>query len=116
MFYLYELPIPQASESIKAAIVSKAFALLYHKSNKKLYEDLRTELNIDKTTVESYQNPDTHNELRAALEILIAKELYGLSLKDWQYLTATFVYGENAITRTELKEIIRISEERWGKI
>ena len=115
MFYLYELPVPQPSESIKAAIVSKAFALLYHKSNKVFYEDLRTQLNVDKTVLNSYQHSDTHNMLRATIEILIAKELYGLTLTDWQYLTATFVYGENAITRTELKEIIRLSEEMWEK-
>ena len=52
MFYLYELPIPQASDELKNEIIQKAFVLLYNKSNKKLYEDLRTSLGIDKKFVD----------------------------------------------------------------
>ena len=109
MFYLYELPIPQASDELKNEIIQKAFVLLYNKSNKKLYEDLRTSLGIDKKFVDVYKDDITHYQLRAELEILIAKELYGLDKNDWQYLTSTFVYGEDEITRKELDEIISIS-------
>ncbi|MGI8950317.1 MAG: hypothetical protein ACR2FN_01910 [Chitinophagaceae bacterium] len=109
MFYLYELPIPIANDSIKNNIIQKAFGLLYNKSDKKLYEDLRISLGIDKKIVDAYKNELTHNQLRADLEILIAKELYRLNKSDWQYLTSTFVYGEDEITRKELDEIISIS-------
>jgi hypothetical protein len=30
---------------------------------------------------------------RAALEVFIARELYGLSLDDWKHLTGTFTFG-----------------------
>lgn len=111
MFYLYELPIPQPELVLREQIINKAFALLYHKSNKAKYESLRAALDIDEKMVDTYSKTDTHIALRAELEILIAKELYGFSKADWQYLTSTFVYGENDINRTELKEIIRLSNE-----
>lgn len=76
-----------------------------------MYEDLRVSLGIDKAYTDLYNDSFTHNQLRAELEILIAKDLYGLNKGDWQYLTSTFVYGENQTTRTELNEIIRISNE-----
>ena len=66
-------------------------------------------LGIDKKFVDVYKDDITHYQLRAELEILIAKELYGLDKNDWQYLTSTFVYGEDEITRKELDEIISIS-------
>ena len=50
---------------------------------------------------------------RAALEVFIARELYGLSLDDWKHLTGTFTFGSGA-TKEELDEIIRQSLTLWG--
>jgi hypothetical protein len=49
---------------------------------------------------------------RAALEVFIARELYGLSLDDWKHLTGTFTFGSGA-TKEELDEIIRQSLVLW---
>lgn len=49
---------------------------------------------------------------RAALEVFIAHNLYGLSLDDWQHLTGTFPFGSGA-TKAELDEIIRHSLALW---
>jgi hypothetical protein len=45
---------------------------------------------------------------RAALEVFIARELYGLSLEDWKHLTGTFTFG-GGDSKAELDEIIRQS-------
>lgn len=62
--------------------------------------------------------PDTTTDqiqIRAALEVLIAKELYALTASDWKYLTSTFVYGSpTSSTKQELDEIIRVSKEMFG--
>ncbi len=49
---------------------------------------------------------------RAALEVFIARELYGLSRDDWQHLTGTFTFGSSE-TKAELDEIIRQSLILW---
>jgi hypothetical protein len=51
---------------------------------------------------------------RAALEVFIARELYGLSLEDWKHLTGTFTFGSGP-TKEELDEIIRLSVALWAK-
>lgn len=51
---------------------------------------------------------------RAALEVFIAGELYGLSLEDWKHLTGTFTF-ESGATKDELDEIIRQSIALWEK-
>jgi hypothetical protein len=53
-------------------------------------------------------------EERAALEVFIARELYGLSFDDWKHLTGTFTFGSGA-TKEELDELIRQSFELWSK-
>jgi hypothetical protein len=45
---------------------------------------------------------------RAALEVFMARDLYGLSLDDWKHLTGTFTFGTGP-TKAELDEIIRQS-------
>jgi hypothetical protein len=52
---------------------------------------------------------------RAALEIFIARELYGLSPDDWKHLTGTFTFGSDSETKAELDEIIRQSLALWSK-
>jgi hypothetical protein len=50
---------------------------------------------------------------RAALEVFIARDLYGLSLDDWKHLTGTFTFGSGP-TKAELDDIIRQSLVLWG--
>ncbi|HEY5298219.1 MAG TPA: hypothetical protein VIK59_09850 [Verrucomicrobiae bacterium] len=57
------------------------------------------------------KNPRDVKE-RAALEIFIARELYGLSSDDWQHLTSTFTFGSGD-SKAELDEIIRLSLTLW---
>ena len=49
----------------------------------------------------------------AALEVFIARELYGLSLEDWKHLTGTFTFGNDSETKAELDAIIRQSLVLW---
>ena len=49
---------------------------------------------------------------RAALELFIARELYGLSREDWQHLTGTFTFGSGP-TKEELDAIIAQSLALW---
>ncbi len=85
MFYMYELPIPQLSAAQKKKLAEFAGKLL--------------------------KNPRDVKE-RAALEIFIARELYGLSLDDWKHLTGTFTFGGGE-SKAELDEIIRQSLKLW---
>ena len=59
------------------------------------------------------QKPHNAKE-RAALEVFIPRELYGLSLDDWTHLTGTFTFGSGP-TKEELDEIIRQSLVLWGR-
>jgi hypothetical protein len=47
---------------------------------------------------------------RAMLEVIIAKEIYGLDKEDWNHLTSTFTFGSGD-TKKELDEIIEKSKE-----
>jgi len=85
MFYMYELPIPELSAAQKKRLAEFAGKLL--------------------------KNPHDVKE-RAALETFIARELYGLSLDDWQHLTGTFTFGGGE-SKAELDEIIRQSIALW---
>ena len=49
---------------------------------------------------------------RSALEVFIARELYGLDAADWEHLTGTFTFGGDSASKTELDEIIRLSKAR----
>ena len=86
MFYMYELPVPELSAAQKKKLAEFAGKLL--------------------------KNPRDVKE-RAALEVFIARELYGLSLDDWKHLTGTFTFGGGE-TKAELDEIIRQSLALWG--
>jgi hypothetical protein len=85
MFYMYELPMPELSAAQKKNLAEFAGKLL--------------------------KNPRDMKE-RAALEVFIARELYGLSLDDWQHLTGTFTFGSGE-SKAELDEIIRQSLALW---
>ena len=60
------------------------------------------------------KNPRDVQE-RAALEVFIARELYGLTREDWLHLTGTFTFGGGE-SKAELDEIIRVSLARWPQI
>jgi len=85
MFYIYELPVPELSTVQKKKLADAAGKLL--------------------------KNPRDVKE-RAALEVFIARELYGLSFEDWKQLTGTFTFGSGE-TKAELDEIIRQSLALW---
>jgi hypothetical protein len=85
MFYIYELPVPEISATQKKKLAEFAAKLL--------------------------QDPRAVPE-RAALEIFIARELYGLALEDWKHLTSTFTFGGGE-SKAELDEIIRQSLTLW---
>ncbi len=86
LFYLYEMPIPKLTAPEKATLANSAAKLL--------------------------KNPRDVKE-RAALEVFIARDLYGLSLDEWKHLTSTFTFGSGA-TKDELDEIIRQSLALWA--
>ena len=85
LFYLYELPIPKLADKLRAKLAAAAEKLL--------------------------ASPHDTKE-RARLEVLVAREVYGLDAADWQHLTGTFTYGSGD-TKAELDEIIARSRELW---
>ena len=87
MFYIYELPVPELSTAQKKKLANFAAKLL--------------------------KDPREVKE-RAALEVFIARELYGLALEDWKHLTSTFTFGGGE-SKAELDEIIRQSLALWSK-
>lgn len=105
MFYIYELPIPKATAKQKEQIAQMALSLLVLSSKEVSFKQLLTELNIKVSA-----KADAIN-LRAELEVFIAKELFKLSKEDWQYITSTFVYGEKSETKQELDKFIARSLE-----
>jgi hypothetical protein len=107
MFFIYELPIPRATKKQKEFIIQAAATLLIRNSDAELYGSLLNNLGI---TID--ERIDLV-ELRAKLEVFIAKHLYHLSLEDWQYLTSTFTYGEQSATKIELDNIISESKKEF---
>lgn len=110
MNFIYELPIASSDTEIRRRIIELGFNLLYKKSNPEDYEDLRTELAL---------KIDERNDLaliRAELEVIVAKKLYGLEKSEWEYITQTFIYGSESDTKAELDEIVRFSIELWDNI
>ncbi len=106
MFYLYELPIPTPTVEQKSYLIREGFALLAGHDRDGLFEELRVSLGLAK---EPEFDPIVK---RAALEVYIARELYGLSKDDWDYLTSTFIYGSGE-TRRELDGIIARSKNMF---
>ncbi len=85
VFQLYELPIPKLAGKLRARLVAAAEKLL--------------------------ASPHDVKE-RAKLEVVIAKEVYGLDIDDWRHLTSTFTYGSGD-SKGELDEITARSLELW---
>jgi hypothetical protein len=69
---------------------------------------------LAKSATKLSKKADDLNE-RAALEVFIARELYGLEFADWEHLTGTFTFGGESESKAELDEIVRLSREMWPK-
>ena len=79
--FVDELPIPKLGDKVRARLVAAAEKLL--------------------------ADPRDVKE-RAKLEVLVAREVYGLAAEDWQHLTGTFTFGGGA-SKAELDQIIALS-------
>ena len=86
LFYLYELPIPPLDAKQKKQLAAAAVKLS--------------------------KKPDDLKE-RAKLEVLIARDLYGLSPDDWRHLCGSFIYGGASDSKADLDEIIRLASAAW---
>ncbi|WP_457549884.1 hypothetical protein [Archaeoglobus sp.] len=87
MFFLYELPIPKVKDDLKRRIAEMSLKLLYRKE---FYDEMCKELEIKAEEIKG----DERKELRAELEALISKEVFGLTKEDMDYVLSTFVYGK----------------------
>lgn len=103
--FINELPIPKTTKKSSKVLVEKAASLFFMINEKDTYSKLYNELQI-----EPGNDLDTI-QLRAELEVFIAKELFKLSKEDWQYITSTFIYGEKSETKQELDKFIAKSLE-----
>ena len=87
MFYVYELPIPDAPKELKDMVVDMAFSLLYRKG---LFDDMAQEIEVSASEI---TDESTRREIRANLEVIIARDIFGLSKEDMEYILSTFIYG-----------------------
>uniref|UniRef100_UPI00261E8EB0 hypothetical protein n=1 Tax=Thermococcus sp. TaxID=35749 RepID=UPI00261E8EB0 len=87
MFFLYELPIPEPKPETKARIVELAFKLLYRKGH---YDDMAKELGIRTSEI---TDEDERREIRAELEAIIARDVFGPDKREMEYILSTFIYG-----------------------
>jgi len=108
MSFIYELPLPEEKENVIRELIQKGYDLLCVKSDNELFCDLAEELGI-----KPGQDID-QIQIRAEIEVLIARELYGLSIKEWEYLTTTFIFGDQSDSKQELDRIIARSKEIYG--
>jgi len=103
--FMYELPIPKIKKKDRERINQLGAGLLYLFNDKNIFSSF-----IKKLGVGIDKNADPI-QLRAELEVFIAKELFKLSKEDWEYITSTFVYGEKSETKQELDKFISKSLE-----
>lgn len=103
--FMYELPMPKIKKRDIGKIKLLGTTLLSLNDNKSLFNALIKKLGI---SVSKKADPI---QLRAELEVFIAKELFKLNREDWEYITSTFVYGEKSETKQELDRFIKRSLE-----
>jgi hypothetical protein len=82
---LYELPVPKLAGKLRARLAAAAEKLM--------------------------ASPHDPKE-RARLEVVVARDAYGLDAADWEHLTGTFTYGSGD-SKAELDETIAHSRELW---
>jgi hypothetical protein len=105
MNFIYELPIPKIPKKLETRLSQLALQLLIQKSGGKEFAALASELGVR-------VKPDIDPiAIRAELEVLIARDIYGLSPADWTYLTSTFTQGSGSESRQELEQIIAASKK-----
>ncbi len=107
MNFIYEMPIAEAGESVKNRLSELAFKLLYLSSGRMEFEELREELGI---LIHESEDPTL---LRAEIEVLIARDLYGLTKDEWEHITSTFTYGDGSETKAEMDDFIKASFDIW---
>ncbi|MBE2190041.1 MAG: hypothetical protein IAE98_11285, partial [Candidatus Kapabacteria bacterium] len=107
MHFIYEMPIAEAGESVKKRLSDLAFKLLYLSSGRLEFEELREELGI---LIHESEDPTL---LRAEIEVLIARDLYGLTKDEWKHITSTFTYGDGSETKAEMDDFIKASFDIW---
>ena len=107
MFFINELPIAEPSKKQKEKIVELGFTLLSLNDQKDVFKELGEQLGVK---VNAEADPV---KIRAELEVLIARDLYGLSKEDWEYITSTFIYGGESVSKKELDKIIALSKELY---
>jgi hypothetical protein len=83
--FLEELPIPKLADKLRTRLAAAAEKML--------------------------ATPRDTKE-RAKLEVLVARDVYGLDLDDWRHLTGTFTYGGGE-SKADLDAIIARSRELW---
>jgi hypothetical protein len=106
MNFVYELPIAQADEESKREVNQKVFSLLVQHDEDNLFDELGKMLKLDAQTD---KNPI---DLRAELEVFIAKQLYNMSYAEWENLVSSFIYGAaHSATKQELDAIIEKTKE-----
>jgi len=105
MFFIYELPFPKVeNKNIKSKVTELSYRLIHHNDVNKEFADLGKEIGIEiKDTIDPIHD-------RATLEVVIAREIYGLNEEDWNHLTSTFTFGSGE-TKKELDAIIEKSKE-----
>ncbi len=109
MNFLYEMPIAEADAKLQSRINALAISLLLRKSKRINFSGL-----IEQAGVVAIKGK-SDIEMRAELEIIIAKYLYSLTYEQWDYVCSTFVFG-GSDTKVELDEIIKLSKEKWNDL
>ena len=90
-FFVYELPVPVPDiEIYEEGYFKETFKLPSPHVDGNTSEEI---VNLSKKLSEE-QGKDL--EKRARIELLIAKEVFGLSKEEFEYVLSTFVYGKNA--------------------
>ncbi len=95
-YFIDELPVPNIKEDIKSKIISFALKLLP--------EDIASILHKSITITPYITATENEKTARAKLEALIARDVYGLTIKEMEHILDSFVFGD---IDTELKDKIR---------
>ena len=64
-----------------------AFSLLYRKG---LFDHMAQEIEVSASEI---TDEFRSREIRANLEVIIARDIFGLSRNDMEYILSTFIYG-----------------------
>ncbi|MCU0390228.1 MAG: hypothetical protein MUE81_03855 [Thermoflexibacter sp.] len=80
------LPLPQVNIDLKKQVIEKAWIVLYNQNNG-LFKDLGKALGVSSP---SYLSNPIYSDLRLELEDLIAQEVFGLDVEEFEYLKGQF--------------------------